>query len=184
MSADPHPQAAKETGAAQVRRLVPGEWEHYRAVRLAGLAEAPYAFASSLEREEAFDEAEWRRRLASTAHFGAWHDGSLVGLAATFPETSDAAPQVRQRPGEPPAWHLVAMWVSPQHRARGIGDRLVERVCELARGERAGAVALWVTDANPRALAFYRRLGFRSTGERAEVRPGEWEERMIRSLGA
>jgi RimJ/RimL family protein N-acetyltransferase len=40
-----------------------------------------------------------------------------------------------------------------------------------------------VTDRNPRARAFYTRLGFRPAGERSELRPGEWEERMTRPLG-
>ncbi|MGH3274049.1 MAG: GNAT family N-acetyltransferase [Streptosporangiaceae bacterium] len=185
--------------AIEIRRLHPGDWAALRAMRLAALAEAPYAFASTLEREGAFDEQEWRSRLATTVHFGAWDpapdprdpDPRLVGLAATFPERPAATerPEAPEQPAAPasPAvtWHLVAMWVSPEHRGQGIADRLVAAVCELARARGAGQVALWVADANPRARVVYRRLGFRPTGQRGILRPGEpelGEERMTRAL--
>jgi hypothetical protein len=46
--------------------------------------------------------------------------------------------------------------------------------------------ALWVTEVNARARAFYRRLGFVSTGRRQLVRleePDHWEEQLVRRLG-
>jgi ribosomal protein S18 acetylase RimI-like enzyme len=169
--------------AAEVRRLRPGDWTAAREIRLTALAQAPDAFASSLTREQAFDEQEWRRRLTETAYFGAWTPGpgpELVGLVATFPEAEPAAPGT---------WHLVAMWVSPDRRGQGIADRLVAAVCDLAQARGGEQVALWVADANPRAQAAYRRLGFRPSGERGVLHPGGpgqpdlWEARMTRDLG-
>jgi GNAT superfamily N-acetyltransferase len=120
--------------AAQVRRLVPADWAALREIRLAALAEAPYAFSSTLERELAFDEHQWRSRIG-----------------------------------------------------QGVAAELVTAVCELARADGAEQVALWVTEVNDRARAFYRRVGFRETGERSLVRPqepGHWERRMVRDLRA
>jgi ribosomal protein S18 acetylase RimI-like enzyme len=184
--------------AAEVRRLHPGEWAAVREIRLTALAQAPDAYASSLEREQGFAEQEWRRRLAETAYFGAWAPGSapaLVGLVATFPEAEPepAAPSpgpASPDPASPAArtWHLVAMWVSPEHRGQRIADRLVAAVCDLARARGAGQVALWVADSNPRAQAAYRRLGFAPSGERGILHPGGpgqpdlWEARMTRDL--
>jgi ribosomal protein S18 acetylase RimI-like enzyme len=77
------------------------------------------------------------------------------------------------------------MWVSPDGRGQGIADRLVAAICELARADGAGQIALWVTEVNARALAFYRRSGLRETGQRQLVRPdqsGRWEQRMVREL--
>jgi GNAT superfamily N-acetyltransferase len=162
-------------GATEIRRLVSGDWSALRQVRLAALADAPYAFSSTLDREAAFDERQWRQRIASSAHFMAWQDGEPAGLAAAFrPDDLTAA------------WHLVAMWVSPQARGRGLADGLVESVCAWARENGAARIVLWVTDVNARAQAFYRRLGFVSNGTRQLVRPGEpdhWEEQMERQLG-
>ena len=89
-----------------------------------------------------------------------------LSLATGFPE----------EPG--PGWHLVGMWVAPQHRGQGVADELVGAVCELARQSGAASVALWVTDVNDRARAFYRRLGFAPTGRRQLMRPGEWEAEL------
>jgi ribosomal protein S18 acetylase RimI-like enzyme len=182
----------------EIRRLHPADWAAVREIRLTALAQAPDAFASTLEREQAFDEETWRRRLAETAYFGAWdpRPGSgLTGLVATFPEAAPpaagAAPAAAgATPATPAArtWHLVAMWVSPGHRGQGIADRLVAAVCDLARSSGGTQVALWVADTNPRARAVYRRLGFRLSGERGLLRPaapGEpelWEARMTHDL--
>jgi len=159
--------------AAQIRRLVPADWAALRAVRLAALAEAPYAFSSTLERERGFDEDKWRERLAVTPHFGAWRAGALVGLVGAFVESP------------PDGWHLVSMWVSPAERGSGAADGLVTAVCDLAWAQGGRRVALWVTEVNARARAFYGRAGFAPTGERALVRPSEpdhWELRMVREL--
>ncbi len=162
-------------GASQIRRLVPGDWSALRQVRLAALADAPYAFSSTLEREAGLDERRWRQRIASSAYFMAWLDGEPTGLAAGFREPDLAA-----------AWQLGAMWVSPQARGRGLADGLVEAVCACALESGAARIVLWVTDVNARAQAFYRRLGFASNGTRQLVRPQEpdhWEEQMERQLG-
>src|SRR5437764_13735273 len=55
-----------------VRRAGPAEWAALRQVRLAALADSPAAFASTLKREQEFDEAEWRRRAEATPCFLAW----------------------------------------------------------------------------------------------------------------
>jgi GNAT superfamily N-acetyltransferase len=166
----------------EIRPLEPAQWQAVREARLHALAESPGAFAATLAQEQAYDEQRWRQRLADTAYFGAWADGRLAGLVATFPEEPS-----RPAPGAPAAcWHLVAMWVSADCRGQGIADRLVEAVCDLARARGGEQVALWVADANPRARAAYRRLGFRLSGERGLLRddePDTGEARMTRDLG-
>jgi ribosomal protein S18 acetylase RimI-like enzyme len=155
-----------------VRLLVADDWAQLRTARLAALAEAPYAFASTLAREQQFTEQEWRERAARGSTFAAWDGGAIVGLATGLDQGRDG-------------WHLVGMWVAPKVRGAGVADRLVTSVCELARRSGATSVTLWVTEVNGRARAFYRRLGFVPTGDRQPVRPGEpdhWEEKLILRL--
>lgn len=150
-----------------VTRLTADDWAELRAARLAALAEAPYAFSSTLAREEQFTEQTWRERAGSGRTFAAWDGGTIVGLATGWQEDDD--------------FHLVGMWVSPKVRGSGVADRLVAAVCELARESGATSVTLWVTEVNGRARAFYRRLGFAPTGGRQLVRPDEpdhWEEEL------
>jgi ribosomal protein S18 acetylase RimI-like enzyme len=150
-----------------VRLLAADDWMALRDTRLAALAEAPYAFSSTLAREQAFSESTWRERAGSGRTFAAWDRDTIVGLATGFVEDGE--------------WHLVGMWVSPKVRGTGVADRLVAGVCELARQSGFASVTLWVTEVNDRARAFYRRVGFTSTGGRELVRsdePDNWEEEL------
>jgi ribosomal protein S18 acetylase RimI-like enzyme len=170
---------SSETGTAfEIRRAAPDDWAALRQVRLAALAEAPYAFGSTLDREIDRPEQLWRDRIAAWPQFIAWAGGEPVGIAAGFaePAADDGA-----RGG----WHLVSMWVSPQARGLGIADELVAAVSASARADGAQRLTLWVTDVNARAMAFYQRMGFRSTGGRQLVRPEEpdhWEQEQALDL--
>jgi ribosomal protein S18 acetylase RimI-like enzyme len=166
-------------GAIMVRKLTAADWGQLRAARLSALAEAPYAFASTLAREQEFADDVWRSRAGGGLTFGAWHGATIVGLATGLP------PEATEAAEAPAPWHLVGMWVAPAFRGQRVADQLVEAVCDLARQSGAASVTLWVTEVNDRARAFYRRLGFAPTGERQLVRPEEpehFEEELSRRL--
>jgi ribosomal protein S18 acetylase RimI-like enzyme len=177
------PADDEEAAAAKIviRELGPDDWELSRRVRLTALAEAPYAFMSTLERELEFEEQVWRQRLgsATAATFLAWHDGEPAGTATGKVDDPDDEFAV------PGAWQLVAMWVDPRARGLGVADALIEAVARHARAAGAPTLVLWVTELNDRARAFYQRMGFSRTGARQPVRPTEpdhWEAQMIRQL--
>ncbi|HET9894818.1 MAG TPA: GNAT family N-acetyltransferase [Streptosporangiaceae bacterium] len=67
-----------------------------------------------------------------------------------------------------------------------MADRLVKTALDHARQCGAPSAVLWVFEANERALAFYRRMGFRPTGTTMYQphRPGERERLMVRELSA
>jgi GNAT superfamily N-acetyltransferase len=100
-------------------RLTGDDWWLLREVRLAALADAPHAYGSTLAREEAFGEAEWRQRLDGG---GLWtvarHGDETVGLVGAF------------LPDDTPM--LVAMWVRPGSRGLGFGDELITDVLRWA----------------------------------------------------
>jgi GNAT superfamily N-acetyltransferase len=146
-----------------------------RDVRLRALADSPSAFASTLAREEAFGETDWRRRLESRYCFLAWADGRPVGCVAGVAD--------EEMPDE---YRLVAMWVEPAHRGTSAATELVEAVCEQARADGAVAVRLLVADGSERARRLYERLGFVPTGVRRPLpsAPEIYEETLRRSLRA
>jgi ribosomal protein S18 acetylase RimI-like enzyme len=72
--------------AFEIRRAVPEDWAALRRVRLAALAEAPYAFGSTLDGEIGCPEQFWRARIAASPQFIAWAGGEPVGIAAGFAE--------------------------------------------------------------------------------------------------
>ncbi len=168
-------------GEVVIRRLTPADWAVSREVRLTALAEAPYAFMSTLAREQAFSEDIWRQRLASAsaATFLAWTGSMPAGTATGKIDDPDDEFAV------PGAWQLVGMWVAPQARGTGIAGSLVEEVAGHAASQGAAVLVLWVTEVNDRARAFYQRIGFTATGARQPVRPDEpdhLELQMIRAL--
>jgi RimJ/RimL family protein N-acetyltransferase len=159
----------------QVRRLAPPDWRLWREVRLAALADAPYAYGSTLDRERAFDEPTWRERLSAAGSMTAVAlDGTEpVGAIATFTPPGTAVPM------------LVAAWVRPTHRGRRAGDALVTDVLAWAEETGQDRVELRVADGNEPARRLFVRHGFVPTGDREplESDPGVRTERLAWSLG-
>ena len=139
-------------------------------MRLHALKEAPYAFGSTYEREVEFDDATWRRRVVDRVRFIAEVDGVVAGTASGGDgEVNGAAA-------------MTAMWVDPRYRRLGVGELLVKTVLEWAKRMGYGQIFLWVTDVNTGAEHLYARHGFASTGASQEVRAGELEHEMSKSL--
>lgn len=66
-----------------VRRLSPADAAAYQAIRLAGLREAPSAFAASYEEESSLPLSTYQERLAALpdrGSFGAFDGQNLVGI--------------------------------------------------------------------------------------------------------
>ncbi len=139
-------------GAPVIARVGPQDWRLLRDVRLRALADSPAAFASDLARESGFEEATWRSRAVSGATFVASTPEVGLGLATGL--------------GAGPVRDLVSMWVAPACRGTGLAERVVAAVVGWARDDGATALDLDVALDNARAIGFYRRLGFRSTGRR------------------
>ena len=141
----------------EVRLLVPAEWEVWRDLRLRSLADSPDAFGSTLFRELAFAETDWRDRLRSMPVV-AFVDGVPVALGGGY----------RIEPG----WvQVVAMWTAPEHRGQGLAGLVLDLVVQTARLEDR-RVALEVTRDNGPARAAYERYGFVATGASSPLREG------------
>ena len=142
----------------EARQAQAADWEALRQLRLRALADAPAAFASTLEEEAAYPVEVWRQRAQggpAAANFIVHEGGLDIGLTAVFSE-----------PDAPGRMHLVSMWVDPRYRRQGVARALVDQVVRWAADRRAREVILWVADHNTAASGLYERLGFRSTGAR------------------
>jgi GNAT superfamily N-acetyltransferase len=108
----------------EIRRVAPGEWAAFRDIRLAALADAPYAFAGTLETETGYDERRWREWVSKYALFLAWEGERPVGMVGGYGQ-------------EDGGWHVISMWVAPQARGSGLAGRLIGAVARHARGQNA-----------------------------------------------
>jgi GNAT superfamily N-acetyltransferase len=120
------------------------------------LAEAPWAFGSTLEREQGFEEATWRRRAGANLTYLAWDGERVVGTVTGYADPEMEHETIR----------LVAMYVDPQARGTGCAHQLIDAVVAGAETEGAIRVLLDVTDVNPTASRCYQRYGFSPTGRR------------------
>lgn len=133
--------------------------ETYRTIRLASLSTDPLAFGSSYEREIAFGDDDWRRRLGGI-------DGR-PGVTFIDEVTTEAQPLGTAGIGftkRDPDPMLIGMWVRPEARGTGSGRRLVEAAIDWAKAQHASSVVLWVVQTNDAAIALYRHCGFVPTG--------------------
>ena len=148
--------------------LEPRDWPRWRALRLAALAEAPYAFGSTLAEwtGDGDTEERWRSRWVGVPHnlvlVLAAHDVGMVGLA---PPDAEDLPE------------LLSMWVAPEARGTGASDRGVDAVLALAADLYPGRpVVLSVYEENAAARRLYARHGFVDAGPSPD---GEGELRMV-----
>ena len=136
----------------RVRRVVAGEGEQLRAIRLRALRDAPEAFGSSAEREAAYAPAVWAERAAGaeTVTFVAVDGRRWIGMAAGRPDGGTV--------------QVLGMWVDPSARGTGAARALLDAVAGWAGGTRRGAARAVASPIAPRP----RR---RSTARPASSRP-------------
>jgi len=149
-----------DTHDTTIRRLEPHDQGAYRALRLESLRTNPALFGTTYAEAAAMPSLPFetfiRERAPDHAMFGAFVDGTLVGLCGFRRETRERA----RHSGE-----LVEMYVAPHVAGRGIGARLVDAVLRFAFEELgASQVVLGVAAENERAQRGYRRAGFREYG--------------------
>jgi putative hydrolases of HD superfamily len=158
----------------EIRWLGAGDEDLYREMRLRALADAPQAFASTLEREQAFTPDVWTSRLTNdqSGNLLAVVDGTPLGMATGLLE-------------DPATVHVLGMWVAPEGRGRGVGRRLIETIADWAREHQARHIVLWVTETNEPARALYAKTGFVPTGDRQPLPSDEslMEMKLTREVG-
>lgn len=152
--------AGESSFRPMVRRIRSDEGLTLRSVRLAALAESPFAFASSYASEAASRYEQWEARARADAagvdriSFFAVINDEIVGIIGAFRPEPDQS-----------VIRLVSMWTSPTARRAGTGTALVGAVLDWATECSATTVHLWVTRDNAPARRLYELMGFRETGE-------------------
>jgi MOSC domain-containing protein YiiM/ribosomal protein S18 acetylase RimI-like enzyme len=155
----------------ELREVGPDDWRSWRELRLAALAEAPYAFGSALADWQGDGDREdrWRARLvlAGSHNVVALLDGTPVGMATGVPDEDGSGAE------------LISMWVAPVARGTGVADALVEEVERWAAATSVPVLRLAVAEENPAAARLYDRHGFADTGRTEPMPDGRRRERLL-----
>jgi ribosomal protein S18 acetylase RimI-like enzyme len=156
-------------GSLEIRPLLPEEWEMHKRLRLAALADAPYAFTTQLAEVATRPDAEWAAITAQRAgdphgvtYFAFWENEPCAMAACVLTELGA---------------EMLAVWVAPAQRQQGVGYALVDYACTWARNHGADALVVGVYADNQAAVAFYVHAGFQLTG--VERFAGQTSQRPI-----
>jgi len=146
-----------------VRRILPGQWEILKEIRLRALADAPYAFGTTYEEAKKRPDSRWQSDAVDhatqpdRAYFLAYAEDIPCGMAGCYRTDPDTA-------------HLTAMWVAPEVRRENLGVFIVNAVVKWAQSGGATTLEAWVSENNTGARTFYQKLGFEETGETEPLR--------------
>ena len=154
-----------------IERLVAGDGERLRAIRLRALRNDPDAFGTTVEEAAALPPESWDRQLEQRATFVATAGGDDLGLVR-------GAPHEYLRD----AGYLVSMWVASEARRQGIGSALVDAVVQWARTRGWSRLLLDVAEGNAPAIALYTRKGFVPSGEVGTLPPPRDHVREIQMV--
>ena len=132
------------------------DWEVWRDLRLEALRDAPGAFGETLAHAQDRTEDNWRswwRGESRLPRFIADVDGAPLGMCSiVLPEDHDFQPL------------LIAMWISPQARGRGVGRALLDACVRWCADKRHTRLRLGVVEDNAPAGRLYTGYGFQYTG--------------------
>jgi ribosomal protein S18 acetylase RimI-like enzyme len=137
-----------------VRKLSSQEADTFRSIRLESLQQNPEAFGSTFEKELNEPRVHFLERFNRNALFGGFVSGKLMAIVGFYPLEG---PKLSHK------GVLWGMYVRPESRGSGLATALVESLIEYAR-EHVEQIQLTVVASNPRALRFYRRMGFSEYG--------------------
>jgi ribosomal protein S18 acetylase RimI-like enzyme len=160
-----------------VRRVAPGEWRQLRAIRLEAVRDTPTAFSSSYAELASCPDAFWQELAVAEAT----SDNSATFIACDQNDDQVGSVSVGPLVEVPDHAHIHAVYVRAGHRGpTGLGARLVEAAIRFAeRHIDVSRLTLGVHESNTRALAFYRRIGFRMTDKVIPYRPNPVERCYI-----
>lgn len=173
----------------RVRRVLAGEGARLRALRLEALQDpvAGIAFLETHDAAAARPGSFWDERAASaalspsSAQFIAELGAAWLGTVTILvPEPH--VPDYFGRDRDEGTALVVAVYVAPEYRGRGVLAQLLTAGADWALAQGCGILFLDVHEENARARAAYARLGFVATGRTIVGQNGR-ELEMSREIG-
>ncbi len=152
--------ASKDLGSLLIREVEADDWREMKRIRLKALFESPNAFCSRYEDQAKFPDAEWQRRASSwsedpdTGFFMVFDDQVCLGMAG-----------VSRNADKDGVSHAYSVWIEPELRGSGVASKLMAFLEEWSLSSGMPVMEADVTDMNPQAIAFYKKIGFKKTGE-------------------
>ena len=148
--ADYRSQTTASQTPVTIRLLGADDWPALRAARLEALEKAPDAFVAEAAVEEKRPASYWINTLKTSTWAAAWAGGEVVGIACL----------TRKDQKIPAERFIESVWVTPEHRLKGLVWRMLEALEAEARADGTEWLKLWILQTNMAAANAYNRLGF------------------------
>lgn len=144
----------------EIRQLNSKDAEKYLTIRHEALQNSPDAFASSYEEEKDQPVEKYKNRFQTPQNsftFGTFEESQLVGVITLVKEQLF---KLRHRA------NIVAMYVIPEKRGKGIGKALISKAIQMADSlEDIEQLYLTVVTTNEPAKRLYSSIGFEVFGK-------------------
>lgn len=140
------------------------------AAALAALAEQTFRDAFSADNTRENMDLHCARSFGPAIQAREISDPQMVTILAEAAGQLVAFAQLRPLDGSPyvasgRASEIRRMYVARDWHGKGLAHELMRQVLEIVAQEGSDSVWLGVWEKNPRAMAFYRKFGFRAVGE-------------------
>lgn len=145
------------TQSIGIEPLTPDAWHLHKTIRMAALADAPYAFTTQLADVAERSDEEWagityrRAQDPNGITYFAFVEGEPCGMAACVLTELGA--------------EMLAVWVAPHRRRQGVAEAMVDYARAWAQARGVDRLVVGVYADNTGAIALYRRVGFIDSGE-------------------
>lgn len=133
-----------------VRLTVEEDWEILKTVRLESLLDRPDVFLATYDTAEKYSQSQWRDRASHKTQYQ-----YILAIQATR-----AIGIIGGTQNPALEFNVVAMWVNPEFRGKGIADLLISAIKNLAISKGHSRIVLSVSQNNLRAVSLYSRHGF------------------------
>ena len=162
----------------EIRQLDVADTKAYRATRLEALKAFPQAYGASYAEARERPESSFENAIETSAVFGLFVNAKLSGIACFMSSNGEHDGHIG---------HIVQVYVDSQQQGRGLGQKLMAKMIEHARG-RVKQIFLGVGTFNRGAIALYKNAGFEiyGTQPRALLVDGQYidEYLMVKFLDA
>jgi ribosomal protein S18 acetylase RimI-like enzyme len=140
------------------------DWPLLMSARLRALQDSPDAFVATLTAEKKQTPEKW----------GAHYAGSTWAVARDGDEVVGIACLIAAQPDDPQARFIESVWVTPEHRRRGLVREMLWQLEGKARIGGAAFLKLWVLETNDSAYDAYLKLDFYAVPDRDQ---DSWKSR-------
>jgi ribosomal protein S18 acetylase RimI-like enzyme len=153
--------ACESPRTAASEKLIRADAPRLQAAMRAAVSTSPEAFFTTLADLDARSAACWEREIRTSSWAVLEAGDAVVGIAAA--KRPDPVADSGHDPAQ--ARFIESVWIYPEFRRQGLGERLLSYLIETQRGRGIEWFLLWVFPANLGAIQFYERLGFKRTGQ-------------------